>query len=377
MRKVGMIEFLTAKSGKFYFTTAERTELVNSQDIQASVLNDALLELPILPELAARIDPDIMYSSVAGTAAIEGNPIDGNDVQRLAAGENIEGYSQKHRQEIINLITAYKFMDALPSNEPVEITEDLVFGLHSMITKDVAHERNVPGRYRDGIVRVGDDSHGGVYTPPKIIKDIRDLMQVFLEWINSDEVGKASPFIRGSLAHYYLCIIHPFWDGNGRTARLLEAIVLHSAGMKYVPKELSNYYYRNVDAYYWTFSNGIRLRKDSSPFQEFSLGGIVSSLKEVKGRIVYFIRKFALRDFYRFLRRKKDISSRQFEFLGLLLDNPVSFTLQDLDEMMPFSVLYRKVSTQTVRRDLKKLTDRGILLRDDDGNYTLNLNMLG
>ena len=57
------------------------------------------------------------------------------------------------------------------------------------------------------------------------------------------------------------CIIHPFWDGNGRTGRLIEAIILQASNIKYVPRELSNYYYRNVDEYYNSFSKSIRIKK--------------------------------------------------------------------------------------------------------------------
>lgn len=373
-----MKEFLTFKSGKFYFTTGSETEQIKGLIIQATVLNETITELPILPELSSRINPDIMYSSIAGTAAIEGNPITKDDVRKIADGEDSDDYTQKHRQEIMNLIEAYTYMDSLiPVVEPLPVTEELVLHLHSLITKNVLHDRNVPGKYRDGLVHVGDNAHGGVYTPPKILPDVKNLMSVYLEWINSDELTGISPFIRGALAHYYLCIIHPFWDGNGRTARLLEAILLHSAAFRFVPKDLSNYYYRNVDSYYIAISDSIRLKKDNSPFLEFSLGGIVASLQAVKTLIIFFIRKFALRDFYRYLKQIKDISNRQYELLNLLLDNADSFSLGDLNEKRPLSILYREVSVQTARRDMKKLTDSNLLKRDEEGKYSLNLKILG
>ncbi len=373
-----MKEFLTFKSGKFYFTTGSKTEQIKSLIIQATVLSETIAELPILPELASKINPDIMYSSIAGTAAIEGNPITEDGVRKIAHGEDSDGYTQKHRQEILNLIEAYMYMDSfLPADEPLPVTEELVLHLHSLITKNVPHDRNVPGKYRDDPVHVGDNAHGGVYIPPKILPDVKNLMSVYLEWINGDELTGISPFIRGALAHYYLCIIHPFWDGNGRTARLLEAILLHSAGFKFAPKELSNYYYRNVDSYYIAISDSIRLKKDNAPFLEFSLGGVVNSLQAVKTLIIYFIRKFALGDFYRFLKQKKDISRRQYELLSLLLDNPASFSLGDLNEKRPLSILYRKVSVQTARRDMKKLTESNFLTRDEEGKYSLNLKILG
>jgi hypothetical protein len=59
------------------------------------------------------------------------------------------------------------------------------------------------------------------------------------------------------------------------------------------------------------------------------------------------------------------------------LDNPAPFTLKDLLEKRPFSILYNNVSTQTARRDLKKLAADKFLVVDEKNNYRLNLRLLG
>ena len=59
-----------------------------------------------------------------------------------------------------------------------------------------------------------------------------------------------------------------------------------------MPKELSNYYYRNVDDYYIAFSKSIKLKKDVTPFIELMLTASIESLKGIKNSIIYFIRKF-------------------------------------------------------------------------------------
>jgi Fic family protein len=202
-------------------------------------------------------------------------------------------------------------------------------------------------------------------------------MSEFVSWINSEEIKTFNPFIRAALAHYHFCLIHPFGDGNGRTARIIEALLLQTSNIKYVPKEISNYYYRNVDDYYISFSKSIKLKKNITPFLEFMLKASVESLQGIKDSIVYFIRKFTLRDFYAFEKQEKRITRRQFDLLLLLLDNQVPVNLKDLMERHPFSILYRRVSTQTARRDLKKLTERNLLHMSDDNKYFLNLRALG
>lgn len=373
-----MRDFLTFKSGKFYFSENYDPPQINNLLVRTIVLNETIVDLPILPELASHIEPEIMYSSIAGTAAIEGNPITEEDVQRIAKGEDIEIYSQKDKQEIINLIKAYNLLSSIePSAKPFILTEKLICDIHAIVTKDVPDENNLPGKYRNGLVHVGDKSHGGVYTPPKILQDIKNLMREYIDWLNSAETLALEPFIRAAMAHYYFCIIHPFWDGNGRTARLIEAILLQSSNIKYVPRELSNYYYRNVDDYYISFSKSIKLKKDITPFLKFYLEATVDSLTRIKESIIFYIRKFSLRDFYRFEKQERRITTRQFELLDLLLDDPIEFTLKDLHKKSPFSFLYNRVTTQTARRDLKKLTTQNLLLMNEKGKYSLNFRVLG
>lgn len=373
-----MRDFLTFKSGKFYFSEKYDSAQIDNLLTRATVLNETIVDLPILPELASQIQPDIMYSSISGTAAIEGNPITGDDVKKIARGEEMAIYTKKDQQEIKNLIKAYNLLSSIePSGDPFVLTEELICELHKIITSDVPDENNAPGKYRNGLVHVGDKAHGGVYTPPKIIEDIRNLMREFVEWINSDEILHLNPFIRASLSHYYFCVIHPFWDGNGRTSRLIEAIILQSSNIKYVPRELSNYYYRNVDEYYNSFSKGIKLKNDTTPFLKFCLEASVDSLARIKETIIFFIRKFSLRDFYRFEKQNKRLTSRQFELLYLLLDNQSNFTIKELQELRPFSIFYSKVTTQTARRDLKKLVSRKLLLVDESNKYSLNFRALG
>jgi Fic family protein len=371
---------MTFKSGKFYFSEKYDSPKINDLLIRAIVLNEMIVDLPILPKLSSQLEPDIMYSSISGTAAIEGNPITEEGVKRIAEGRDIEEYTKKDKQEIINLIKAYSLLSDIDSNEThYLLTEELVCELHKIITDQVPNEHNIPGQYRNGIVYVGNKAHGGIYTPPKILGDIKNLMKEFISWINSDEIINLNPFIRASIAHYYFCTIHPFWDGNGRTARLIEAIILQTANIKYMPKELSNFYYRNVDDYYIAFSKTIKLKKDITPFVHYFLKAAVSSLTKIKESIVYFIRIFSLRDYYSYQNQHRSITKRQFDLISLLLDYPANFTfnIKELSSNPPFSFLYNKVSMQTARRDLAKLSNMGLIVPDDKGKYYLNLRVLG
>ena len=103
----------------------------------------------------------------------------------------------------------------------------------------------------------------------------------------------------------------------------------------------------------------------------------MQSLKSIKNSIIYFIRRLSLRDFYTFEKKRKAITKRQFDLLSLLIDNPVEFNLKDLLEKNPHALLYRSVSSQTARRDLKKLVERNLLTLAEGNRYCLNFRVLG
>ena len=372
-----MKEVMTFKAGKFVFCDQYDKPRIEKLLVEASTLNSAISDLPILPKWSSQIDPELLYSSVAGTAAIEGNSLNAEEVRELDEGKIPDaGHTAKDRLEITNLIGAYRAIETL-STKPVPLifSETHIKELHKHITYELPYEDNIPGTYRNGMVKVGDKAHGGIYTPPKIIEDVEMLMREFIDWINSDGLVNENAFVRAALAHYHFSLIHPFWDGNGRVARLIEAKLLQSAGIRYVPKMLSNYYYRHVDDYYRAFSDTIRAEKEVTPFLEFNLRGVIESLQTMKTRIANLIRMLVMREHLHLLGSNKAISRRQNDLITLLLDDSSGkqFTLHELQKSLPYSMLYRKVSEMTARRDLKNLLGLKLLSVDAENRYSLNL----
>ena len=377
MDNIYVKKVMTFKSGKFVFSRKFSVRELQPLRIEAQILYETVKDLPILPDLATNMEQDLIRRSIFGTAAIEGNPLTEERVGQIVSDTNDIHIKERAEQEIKNLKNVYDMIGSLETMEgPPLLHEDLIRQIHKTITFNIEDEYNIPGNYRNNLVKVGDRQHGGIYTPPKNLKDIKTLMKAFIEWINSDEVLALDQPIRAALSHYYLGLIHPFSDGNGRTARFAEALVLRTGGIKYVPVMLSNFYYRNIDDYFWAFSNSIK-SKDSSvtPFLKFVLTGFIESLKDIKERIIYLIRKFTMRDYYDFLRKNKLITQRQFDLLTILLDYEKSFTLNDLLSEAPLRVLYQKVTDRTARRDLKKLSG-WLLKRTEDNKYHLDLKAL-
>lgn len=370
---MGVKKVFTFKSGYFVFSDKFSFEELQPLIIEARILYETVKDLPILPELASALEQELIRRSIFGTAAIEGNPLTEEAVGLIISDTESINVKKRAEREIANLKTVYDLIKGWQTaKDPFKVTEDIIKEFHALITRKVDVEYNNPGHYRNHIVKVGDRQHGGIYTPPKCLPDIEKLMNEFSEWINGPEALNLYPPIRAALSHYYIGLIHPFGDGNGRTARIIEAAILKLSGIKYVPIMLSNFYYKNIDDYFWAFSNSIKNKENNiTPFIKFALQGFVESLKEIKERIIYIIRKFTLRDYYDFLKKKKHITLRQHDLLVMLLDYNKPFNIKDLFGEAPFEILYRNVGERTARRDLKKLSEQFLNVTEDN-KYILN-----
>jgi Fic family protein len=371
----------TFKSGFFVFSTRYDQEKLIKILIEINVLYTTVNDLPILPSLATRIQEDIIRKSIFGTAAIEGNPLSEETVGEILSGSGKGKTKETAEIEIRNLKAAYDELQALRISESIfRIDEERIRTIHKVVTSNIQHPTNEPGLYRSNIVKVGDVDHGGVYTPPKCLDDIKNLMQEFIQWINSEPVIALPPPVRAALAHYHFALIHPFADGNGRTARLIEAYLLRLAGMRFVPIMLSNFYYQNIHDYFRAFSECINSQDHNvTPFIEFMLKGCLQSLYEIKDSITFLIRKFTLKDFYAHLHAEKQLTQRQHDLICVILDrnyNSTPVSLKDMFLQAPFNVLYRNVSERTARRDLEKLCSMNLLLETEKKNYLLNINAL-
>lgn len=380
MSKIPVIEHLTHKSGKFIFSCDYDPQVIMPKMITATILHSAVSDLPILPQYAAQIKEDLIRRSIFGTAAIEGNKLTEDEVSKVLSKEKKAELKNKAELEIDGLKRIYKLLDGKKSRDTWIVREKLIRNVHQVLTKRLDYHHNSPGKYRNEPVFVGNVEHGGVYKPPKTLDDIKTLMGIFIEWINSEEMKAEDPMVRACAAHYHLAKIHPFQDGNGRTSRFVEALILDKSGIKYLPQMMSNYYYKNIDDYFIAFSETHKTRNktDITPFLSFYFDGIISSIEEIKGQVTYFIRRLSLKDFYYFQREERKITQRQLELLLVALETLIEFSFSDLFSNPVLKPLYRDVSESTARRDLKKLYDKGYLqFHDEQKKYRTNFLLLG
>src|SRR5204863_7457104 len=130
-----------------------------------------------------------------------------------------------------------------------------------------------------------------VYMPPEA-KDVPQLIREMVAWIRNSELKELPCPIRAAVAHYQFATIHPYYDGNGRTARLLTTLILHLGGYdlkglysleEYYAKKLSDYYAALTVGPSHNYYLG-RAESDITGWVEYFCAGMAESFENVKKR---------------------------------------------------------------------------------------------
>ena len=174
------------------------------------------------------------------------------------------------------------------------------------------------------------------------------------------------------MAHFYVVSIHPFGDGNGRTARAVESFLLYKAGVNLRGYySLSNYYYQHR-AEYIDHLNLIQTRGevDLTPLVAFALRGLIQELEIVHSEVLAEVRMIAFRDYAReFLddagKLRTPAGERQLRLLTALSKQPISLKQLRSGEH-PLYSLYRNVTTRTLMRDISFLKEQNLVIVEGD-----------
>jgi Fic family protein len=153
--------------------------------------------------------------------AIEGNTLTINETKVVLEGITVGGKTMREHLEVINHQEAIFYVEDIVRKEE-QLSEWQIKNLHRLVLKGI--DDQYAGAYRDQQVFIS----GATHTPPPPLK-IQDEMDALMNWYNK-EAQELHPIVRGAMLHSVFVGIHPFIDGNGRTARLLLNLELMKAG---------------------------------------------------------------------------------------------------------------------------------------------------
>lgn len=168
----------------------------------------------------------------------------------------------------------------VPGSAPLALAD--ILALHWMVAEEHGVKGSTAGALRTTPAEVGRELVGGVHQGAPA-NQLPLLMDRYIQFIDGPNLRSLPPVIHALLAHFFLDTIHPFFDGNGRTSRLVAAAILSQHGYNlHGSYALVRYFYRH-DVLYHTLLQRIwkRLPFEITPFVAFGMRGFVLELKSV------------------------------------------------------------------------------------------------
>lgn len=240
--------------------------------------------VPLLPKIARRLYHVYLSKGVHATTAIEGNTLSEEQVRlRIEKKLELPKSQQYLGREVDNVIRACNMIGKELKRHPdaaISTGRILEFNASVLEGADVGEDVS-PGEFRRHSVAVMR-YRGAPW------EDCAYLMDRLCDWLNGPGFESADPeknfalrLFKAILAHLYIAWIHPFGDGNGRTARLLEFQILAQSGVPYPACHLlSNHYNKTRTRYYAELDRSSRADDGYLSFIEYAVQGFVDGLRE-------------------------------------------------------------------------------------------------
>lgn len=311
------------------------TPAVANALMRIEAVKQTIQTLPITPRVLANLRETARLFSTHYSTMIEGNRLTQQQVLEVIDKNRQFPGRERDQAEVKAYYAALDEVDRLTKSRE-RISEATVQRLHGLVMGG-GKTRVKASPYRDGQNVIRDArSNAIVYMPPEA-KDVQCLMAQLIEWINrKDELPVP---IRAGIAHYQYATIHPYYDGNGRTARLLTTLILHLGGYDLKGLyALEEYYARDLRAYYDALTIGPshnyylgRAAADITKWVAYFIEGMAASFEKVRNQALREA-ELGRKDQSKLLR---NLDAKQRRALTLFQESR-SITAKDLAELFGY-----------------------------------------
>ena len=354
----------------YYETAAILDQLVEARSA-AGVLN----RLPYLQQWIEQVHEEQLRLEAAGTSRIEGAEFSDQEQEVALASQVPPQMDLTHSQRQLRAADAtYRWLRSQPTDRPV--TPDFVLDIHRHMVTGCDDDHCEPGALRPTGWNVTFE------TPRCRGAQGGDQCQVAFNGLCTaiaNEFRHHDRIIQALAAHYHIGAMHPFGDGNGRTARALEALMLRQAGVSnLVMVSLSNYYYEHKDGYLAALSESRQIGHDLTPFLKFALPAVSARCNAVAASIVDHNKRTLFRQFAQSLfgklrsPRRRALAERQLHLLESLLYSP-TLEIRNLIDRTIDEYNHLKYPDRAWVRDFIHLREIGAITIPEKGVITLNL----
>ncbi len=326
-------------------------KILNNLTLIASA-REVIEQSHLVPKWEAKLRRQALMRNTHSSTAIEGNKLTLEQVEALAGGKDVPA-TDKDKKEVLNYIEALEKVPGLAKKGEVK-SGDLL-NIHKVITRNVLENNANSGEFRDRQVFVGKRIIDGSglkteveYMPPPT-EEVPDLVEEFIDWLNFDKTWELNPVLVAGISHYEIARIHPFIDGNGRTARLLATVILYLSGFDHRRIfALDDYYDRDRKAYYGALKTVQTGNGDLTRWLEYFTNGVAASVQESKEAILKLGTKGK-----RGMREQVSLTARQMQVVEYINAHG-KVTNRDLQELF-------NISAQAVHKELFRLVEMKVI----------------
>ncbi|MGB9637305.1 MAG: Fic family protein, partial [Microgenomates group bacterium] len=285
--------------------------------------------------------------------------------EEVLEGKNIVA-AERDIQEVINYRNVLKYLDkeieenlkAKGRGENIVYTEKQILKIHS-----IAMEKLVPDDQRECFRKVQvilrNAQTGEIVFRPPPAPEVPYLVGEFLKWLNSKEGREVHPVFRSAIAHYFISSVHPFTDGDGRTARGFATLILFAEG--YDIKRLfslEEYFDKNAFEYYdalrkTDLTNEKNFaERDLTIWLEFFTEALAIELEKIKEKI----RRLSLDEKIKAKLGGKQIAlnERQMKIMEYI-ESRGQATMKELKPLLPM------ISEDTILREIYRLIKQKLI----------------
>lgn len=356
---------------------------------EAAAILGFIRTVPLLPEESRSLHEIFLAKGALATTAIEGNTLTEEQARLQIEGQlNLPPSKRYLGTEIDNVVGAWNEMASqVFGGGHRELSPQWICDLNRKILTDVPlPEEAIPGQFRLHNVTVG--RYRGAEA-----RFVEPLMDRYCSWlsdahvwkVDDDAMGLPVAIIKAIVAHVYFAWIHPFGDGNGRTARLIEAYLLMRAGAPSIAVHLlSNFYNATRSEYYRQLDAASRSGGDLVPFITYAVQGFVDELKQqieiIRGQQMRVTWEKVVRDGLK--SESRSVADRREALLLALFKHYVTVgdlfvTRAGLVKLDPeVALAYAKPTEKTLTRDLNALTSKGFIVREPGKGVKAAVNLV-
>ena len=318
---------------------------------EIAVSRDTIENARLIPKWEISLRKDALVRAAHSSTHIEGNKLSLEEVSQLAIGREVAAM-RKDKQEVVNYLNVLSRLEKYVPKKG-QFSVETLLKIHKDLVHQTLQKPGDEGVFRNRPVVIGHKNDSGetivTFRPPPATV-VPSFIKSFISWLNVAQTEKVHAVLVSGIAHYEFVRIHPFIDGNGRTARVLATIVLLNRGFD--TKRffaLDDYYDSDRITYYDALKSVDPKILDLTRWLEYFCEGVAFTVNRVKEKVAGLSQgRLRTRSF-----EQVSLTKRQMSIVEAI-SRSGKITSQKMQKMF-------KISPQAVHKEMKKLVEQKVV----------------